>query len=61
LEALTQANDKCDLVRIDIDQWGSPVAEQFDIRSLPTVWLYKGSDLQETEAMQIVQQIRRLN
>ena len=31
------------LVRIDIQRWGSPVAEQFKINQLPTVWLYEGT------------------
>lgn len=30
------------LVRIDIGRWGSPVAEQFGINRLPTLWLYEG-------------------
>ncbi|MBK8974984.1 MAG: thioredoxin family protein [Planctomycetes bacterium] len=28
------------LRRIDIDTWDSPVARQYGIRSLPTLWLY---------------------
>ncbi len=30
---------------IDIDQWASPVARQFEIRKLPTLLLYDGDEL----------------
>ena len=61
MEALTEANDKVKLVRININAWESEVAEQFEIRSLPTVWLFEDQERISTEAMEIVQRIRRLN
>lgn len=43
MEAWTQQQtDGTRLLRIDIDNWGSPVAKQYGIRSLPTLYLYDG-------------------
>ncbi len=38
-------NEQAHLVRIDIDQWGSDVAQQYGIRSLPSLRLYEGGEL----------------
>lgn len=40
------------LLRIDIDSWGSAVARQHGIRSIPQLWLYDGKELvtQDTRA-----------
>jgi hypothetical protein len=43
-ELVKKTTDRTRLLRIDIGKWGSPVAEQYGIRSLPTVWLYEGTD-----------------
>jgi len=45
LEALARRDPDLRILRIDIGQWGSPVARQHGIRGLPTVWLYDGEDL----------------
>ena len=41
MEALVNQRSDLRLVRIDIRTWDSPVATQFGIRVLPTVWLYE--------------------
>ena len=38
-----QALPEVRLVRVDIGNWNSPVAKQFGIRRLPTLWLYEGT------------------
>ena len=45
LEAHVAKRGNLRLLKIDIDQWGSPVAEQYRIRRLPTIWLYDGEEL----------------
>ncbi len=40
MEALAETHRLVRLRRIDIGSWNSPVAEQYGIRKLPTVWLY---------------------
>lgn len=41
MEALVNQRPDLRLVRIDIASWGSPVAKQYGIRSIPAVWLYE--------------------
>ena len=45
LEALAEHDPKVKLRVIDIGSWDSPVARQFGIRLLPTVWLYEDGAL----------------
>ncbi len=45
LEALLEEHKDLTLLRIDIDHWGSPVALQHGIMSLPHIELYDGKRL----------------
>ena len=45
LEAHVEANPSTRLLKIDIDNWDSPVSEQFDLKSLPHVLVYEGKEL----------------
>lgn len=44
MEARIQSLPEVRLVRVDIGNWNSPVAKQFGIRRLPTLWLYEGTN-----------------
>jgi hypothetical protein len=57
LEALAQRNDDYRLVRIDIGNWGSPVAKQYAINQLPAVWLYDGTTLVTQDTRGALQQL----
>jgi hypothetical protein len=43
-DLVKKTTDGTRLLRIDIGNWNSPVSKQYGIRSLPTVWLYEGTD-----------------
>lgn len=45
MEALARKDPDLRLLKIDIGKWGSPVAEQYRIKRLPTVWLYENSKI----------------
>ena len=45
MEALLGKHDALSLRKIDIGRWGSPVAEQYGIRSIPALHLYDGKKL----------------
>jgi len=45
LEAAIHKNGEVRLRRINIGKWGSPVASQYGINSLPTLHLYEGKKL----------------
>lgn len=50
----TVANERQDVrVRfVDIGSWSSPVARQYNVRSLPTMWLYQdGVHVQDPDEM----------
>ena len=61
MEALINGKQACRLLRIDIDQWGSAVARQYGIRSLPTVWLYNGTTRVANNTSEAVTRIRQLD
>jgi thioredoxin-like negative regulator of GroEL len=41
LEALTRTRSDVKLRIVDIDSWSSPVARQYTVRQLPTLWLFR--------------------
>jgi hypothetical protein len=45
LAALVRRQPQLKLRRVDVVNWGSPVAEQYSIRCLPTLWLYENGSL----------------
>ena len=60
LEALARQHPKIKLRRIDIAEWGSPVARQCGIRSLPTIWLYEDSRLVTKDRDQVMTRLAAL-
>lgn len=47
------------LLHIDVDSWGSPVARQYGIRSLPTVYLYDGTELVTRDTQRALNELMR--
>ncbi len=47
------------LRRIDIQRWGSPVAEQHSIASIPQLWLYDGTRLVTREPMEVLSRLQQ--
>ncbi len=49
------------MVTVDIGRFGSPVATQYEIRRLPTLWLYEGKELRADNktAREIFEFLRR--
>jgi hypothetical protein len=47
LEALTKKFDDLVIIKVDIEKWGSPVAAQFNLKSIPYLEVYdkKGEQL----------------
>ncbi len=54
MEALIRNTDAANLRIIDIDRWGSPVAEQYGIRSIPALWLYEGTERVSTDTREVL-------
>ncbi len=52
MEARIQEKGTVRLLRVDIDTWGSPVAKQYGINRLPTVWFYEGTRKVSTDTRQ---------
>ncbi len=42
MEALDKANDDIDVLKVNIKDWDSPVARQFDIQGIPLIMIYDG-------------------
>ncbi len=61
MEALINQKQGVRLLRIDIDRWGSPVAEQYGINRLPTVWLYNGTNKAASNTQAAFVQASQLN
>jgi thioredoxin-like negative regulator of GroEL len=60
LEALAKQNPLVKLRTIDIGRWDSPVAEQYSIRSLPTVWLYEDGELYSKSRDKVAARLQEL-
>ena len=61
MEALINQKQGIRLLRIDIDRWGSPVAKQYGINRLPTVWLYNGTNKVASGTQAAIAQVSQLN
>ena len=61
MEALISDKQSCRVLRIDIDKWGSAVARQYAIRSLPTLWLYDGTTRVTTNTGEALSRVGQLN
>ena len=51
MEALAKQK-KYAFLKIDVARWGSPVAQQFNIRSLPHLMIYDGAGKKVAEGSQ---------
>jgi hypothetical protein len=60
LAALVRQHPLLKLRRIDVVSWHSPVAEQFSIRSLPTLWLYENGELVTKDSNEISRRLSAL-
>jgi len=47
LEGLVRKHKGWRVRTIDIEKWGSPVARQYGIGKVPTVWMFRGLELVE--------------
>ena len=61
METLAHGKTMVNLRRIDIDTWRSPVASQFSIRRLPTVWLYHGNKKVSSDTRDVFNRVSQLN
>ena len=58
LEAAAHRDANVKLRIVDIHHWGSPVARQHGIRSLPTVWLYEDGHLTSRDTGEILRRLQ---
>ena len=54
MEAWVDRNKTIRLRQIDIGNWNSEVAQQFEIRRLPTLMLYDGTDLISDDKQEVL-------
>ncbi len=54
MEAWVAENKTIRLRRIDVVNWNSEVARQFEIRRLPTLMLYDGTDLISDDKQEVL-------
>ncbi len=59
MEGLSRKNRNFRVLRIDIDTWRSPVADQYDIHRLPTLWLYEGKERRATGRREVFELLSR--
>ena len=55
LEAWIAKNKTIRLRQIDVGNWNSDVAQQFEIRRLPTLMLYDGTELLSDDRDEIIE------
>lgn len=53
MEALVEKTPSIHLRRVDIDRWGSPVASQYGIDSLPALYLYEDGELVSKDLQEV--------
>ncbi len=61
MEALIESKQGCRLLRIDIDRWGSDVAKQYSIRSIPALWLYDGRKRVSSDTGDVLSRVSSLD
>ena len=54
LGAWVEKNRTIRLRQIDVGNWNSEVAQQFEIRRLPTLMLYDGTDLISDDTQEVL-------
>ena len=57
MEDLVKKNPGTQLLIVDIDRWGSPVAKQYSINSIPAAWLYDGTEQVSTDLRDVMGQL----
>ncbi len=57
MEATIRSRTDLRLRIVDIGAWGSDVAKQYGIRSLPQVWLYEDGEFVSNDLDQVLQRI----
>lgn len=60
MEALANQHPQVKLRRVDIGQWSSPVAKQYGIDRLPTLWLYEDGELYSKDKDDIAARLQQL-
>ncbi|HEX6810910.1 MAG TPA: thioredoxin family protein [Planctomycetota bacterium] len=60
LAALATQHAQVKLRRVDIVSWDSPVAAQFSIRQLPTIWLYEDGELYSKDRTKVTARLSAL-
>ncbi|MCA9726299.1 MAG: hypothetical protein KC729_01355 [Candidatus Eisenbacteria bacterium] len=59
MEALVQSKN-VPLLKVDIVRWGSPVAEQYGIQQLPSLWMYRDGELVSRDSPTVFRQLSTL-
>jgi len=57
LEAHVRSRTDLRLRVVDIEAWGSPVAKQYEIHSLPQVWLYEDGEFVSKDLDEVLNRI----
>jgi thioredoxin-like negative regulator of GroEL len=60
LAALAEQHPQVKLRRVDVGDWQSPVALQYGIRQLPTLWLYEDGELVSKDGREVAARLSRL-
>ena len=59
MEAQVRKADGIKLRKIDIKDWYSDVAKQYEIRSIPALWLYDGRELVSKDRREVLRLIQK--
>ena len=60
MAALAEQHPEVKLRRVDIGDWHSPVAQQYGIRQLPTLWLYEDGELVSKDSRAVAARLQKL-
>ena len=60
LAALVRRQPQLKLRVVDVVRWDSPVAEQYSIRCLPTLWLYENGALASQKSDEVLARLAAL-
>ena len=59
LERLCRQRKNFRILKVDIEKWSSPVAQQYGIRRLPSLWLYEGTELKSEDSREVLEFLQR--
>ena len=59
LQAAIRERGNVRLRKINIKDWSSPVARQYQIQSIPQLWLHDGTQRVSTDTMDVLRRIER--